>query len=294
MVFEPVMQSIDRGSQRSVQVLGSETHYWVYGSEKNPLAVLVHGFRGDHHGLELIAQKLSQSFHVVIPDLPGFGVSESIPNAQHSISTYASWLVEFIATLSSPPQVLVGHSFGSIVCTYAAASRPGIAKKLSLINPISEPALEGQQKVVSVLASSYYSVGASLPEKLGFGWLRLAPVTRASSRFMMRTKNPELRDFIDAQHDAHFGSFSSRATVLEAYRASISETAAYYAPALPMPTQMIVAEDDDLGSLATARAMYTSLNLGRMDVIERVGHLIHYETPQRAATLIKDFVKDAL
>lgn len=39
---------------------------------------MVHGFRGDHHGLEAIALamvRIDPTCHVVIADLPGFGES---------------------------------------------------------------------------------------------------------------------------------------------------------------------------------------------------------------------------
>ena len=115
-----------------------------------------------------------------------------------------------------------------------------------------------------------------------------------------------MRRFINGQHAAYFGSFGSRRGVLSAYEASITHTAAEYAAAIRVPVQMLVAEDDDLGTPETARAMYatlTSRNLPasrdlpasttgareRLDMIPEVGHLIHYETPRRAAELIADF-----
>ena len=117
---------------------------------------------------------------------------------------------------------------------------------------------------------------------------------------MMRTKDKAMRRFINGQHAAYFGSFGSRRGVLSAYEASITHTAAEYAAAIRVPVQMLVAEDDDLGTPETARAMYatlTSRDLStsssgareRLDMIPEVGHLIHYETPRRAAELIADF-----
>ena len=123
---------------------------------------------------------------------------------------------------------------------------------------------------------------------------------------MMRTKDKAMRRFINGQHAAYFGSFGSRRGVLSAYEASITHTAAEYAAAIRVPVQMLVAEDDDLGTPETARAMYATLtsrdlpdsrNLPasssgareRLDMIPEVGHLIHYETPHLAAELIADF-----
>ena len=221
-----------------------------------------------------------------------------------------AWLNDFVMHTNPAredaqplPLHLVGHSFGSIVTSAFAAAHPNSLALLSLINPISEPALEGSQRVASRLASLYYRAGAALPEKIGYPLLRSQLITRASSEVMMRTKDKAMRRFINGQHAAYFGSFGSRRGVLSAYEASITHTAAEYAAAIRVPVQMLVAEDDDLGTPETARAMYATLTSRdlpatstgareRLDMIPEVGHLIHYETPRRAAELIADFAAD--
>ena len=310
------------------------TRYWQYGKGMNDgtfpggsyPVLLVHGFRGDHHGLEIIANyllKLIPNVSIISPDLPGFGRSADLPegtqgkntrdeNAQgeDNINAYVAWLNDFVKHTNPAredaqrlPLHVVGHSFGSIVTSAFAAAHPNSLALLSLINPISEPALEGSQRVASRLASLYYRAGAALPEKIGYPLLRSQLITRASSEVMMRTKDKAMRRFINGQHAAYFGSFGSRRGVLRAYEASITHTAAEYAAAIRVPVQMLVAEDDDLGTPETARAMYatlTSRNLPatstgareRLDMIPEVGHLIHYETPRRAAELIADFAAE--
>ena len=307
------------------------TRYWQYGKGMNDgtfpggsyPVLLVHGFRGDHHGLEIIANyllKLIPNVSIISPDLPGFGRSADLPegtqgkntrdeNAQgeDNINAYVAWLNDFVKHTNPAPEDarplplhVVGHSFGSIVTSAFAAAHPNSLALLSLINPISEPALEGSQRVASRLASLYYRAGAALPEKIGYPLLRSQLITRASSEVMMRTKDKAMRRFINGQHAAYFGSFGSRRGVLSAYEASITHTAAEYAAAIRVPVQMLVAEDDDLGTPETARAMYATLSSRdlpdsstgareRLDMIPEVGHLIHYETPRRAAELIADF-----
>lgn len=301
------------------------TRYWQYGKGMNDgtfpegsyPVLLVHGFRGDHHGLEIIANyllKLIPNVSIISPDLPGFGRSADLPEStldEDSIDAYVAWLQDFVERTNplGLPLHVVGHSFGSIVTSAFAAAHPNSLALLSLINPISEPALEGSQRVASRLASLYYRAGAALPEKIGYPLLRSQLITRASSEVMMRTKDKAMRRFINGQHAAYFGSFGSRRGVLSAYEASITHTAAEYAAAIRVPVQMLVAEDDDLGTPETARAMYATLtsrdlpasrNLPvsssgareRLDMIPEVGHLIHYETPRLAAELIADFAAD--
>ena len=292
------------------------TRYWQYGEgmgsgsfpEGCYPVLLVHGFRGDHHGLEIIANyllKLIPNVSIISPDLPGFGRSADLPESapgEDSIDAYVAWLQDFVERTNplGLPLHVVGHSFGSILTSAFAAAHPDSLARLSLINPISEPALEGRQRVTSRLASLYYRAGAALPEKIGYPLLRSQLITRASSEVMMRTKDRAMRRFINGQHAAYFGSFGSRRGVLSAYEASIAHTAAEYAAAIRVPVQMLVAEDDDLGTPETARAMYATLTSRdlpapsagpreRLDMIPEVGHLIHYETPHLAAELIADF-----
>lgn len=302
------------------------TRYWQYGEgmgsgsfpEGCYPVLLIHGFRGDHHGLEIIANyllKLIPNVSIISPDLPGFGRSGDLPEntrdegaqGEDNINAYVAWLNNFVKHTNPAredaqplPLHLVGHSFGSIVTSAFAAAHPNSLALLSLINPISEPALEGSQRVASRLASLYYRAGAALPEKIGYPLLRSQLITRLSSEVMMRTKDRAMRRFINGQHAAYFGSFGSRRGVLSAYEASIAHTAAEYAAAIRVPVQMLVAEDDDLGTPETARAMYATLTSRslpspstgareRLDMIPEVGHLIHYETPHLAAELIADF-----
>ena len=295
------------------------TRYWQYGEgmgsgsfpEGCYPVLLIHGFRGDHHGLEIIANyllKLIPNVSIISPDLPCFGRSGDLPESapgEDSIDAYVAWLQDFVERTNplGLPLHVVGHSFGSILTSAFAAAHPASLALLSLINPISEPALEGSQRVASRLASLYYRAGAALPEKIGYPLLRSQLITRASSEVMMRTKDRAMRRFINGQHAAYFGSFGSRRGVLSAYEASITHTAAEYAAAIRVPVQMLVAEDDDLGTPETARAMYATLTSRslrspstgareRLDMIPEVGHLIHYETPRRAAELIADFAAD--
>ena len=307
------------------------TRYWQYGKGMNDgtfpggsyPVLLVHGFRGDHHGLEIIANyllKLIPNVSIISPDLPGFGRSADLPEGtqgkntrdensqgEDNINAYVAWLNDFVKHTNPAredaqrlPLHVVGHSFGSIVTSAFAAAHPNSLALLSLINPISEPALEGSQRIASRLASLYYRAGAALPEKIGYPLLRSQLITRASSEVMMRTKDKAMRRFINGQHAAYFGSFGSRRGVLSAYEASITHTAAEYAAAIRVPVQMLVAEDDDLGTPETARVMYATLTSRdlpssssgareRLDMIPEVGHLIHYETPHLAAELIADF-----
>jgi hypothetical protein len=47
---------------------------------------------------------------------------------------------------------------------------------------------------------------------------------------------------------------------------------------------------DELGSLAAQRTMASWIPRHRLEVLDGVGHLIHYEAPGRTAELVHDFL----
>lgn len=278
--------------QRSITIDGVRTGVFEYGRADAPAIVFVHGFRGDHHGLEPIAAHL-QGFRVIAPDLPGFGTSDALPHA--TIDAYAAWLRAFVAASApedggQPPAVL-GHSFGSIVVSHAAAS--GLeASRIILVNPIATPALSGPNKAGSLLALGYYRAAAALPERVGLAVLGAAPIVRGMSVFMAKTDDKQLRRWIHDQHDRYFSRYASRQSVLEAFDVSIRHTVGEVAEAITQPVQLIAADRDDITPLVQQHRLRALFPDARLSVLTGVGHLVHYERPREAAAVIRRFLAE--
>jgi pimeloyl-ACP methyl ester carboxylesterase len=275
-----------------VEVAGSDTAFWTYDTPgadlDSPVVLAVHGFRGDHHGLEPVVAHLT-GVRVVMPDLPGFGESSPL-EGEHSVAAYASWLTAFAAAVGLDDSVVVlGHSFGSIVASAALAD--GLrASRFVLVNPIAAPALSGPRGVLTRLAVAYYRAGAALPEAAGQAVLQNAAVVRVTSLAMVKTRDGALRRWIHDQHDSYFSRFADRRVVLDAFRASVSSDVSTYAARVAVPTLLVAADRDDITALPAQHELRALFPDARLVVIEGVGHLIHYEKPQEAAAAIQGFV----
>ncbi|KZX22414.1 alpha/beta fold hydrolase [Rathayibacter tanaceti] len=284
--------------EASVDVAGSATAYWTYGSpEAATVLVLVHGFRGEHHGLEPVIARLlagGADARVVAPDLPGFGASAPMTAHAHDVDGYAAWLGEFLDALGlRGTAVVLGHSFGSIVAAGAVAG--GLPTPLLvLVNPIGAPALAGPRGVLTRLAVLYYRLGAVLPRRLGHRLLSDPLIVRVMSLAMVKTKDPALRRFVHDQHDRYFSAFASRDTVLEAFRASVSHDVGEYAARISVPTLLIAAAQDDITPLSAQYRLLERLPHARLHVIDGVGHLIHYETPDEAASVLRSVLEGGI
>ena len=275
--------------EASVVVDGVTTHYWEYGDVSSPIQlVMIHGFRGDHHGLEPIVAELGADVHVIIPDLPGFGISDALPSPA-DIDAYAHWLSGFITALNAESSVILGHSFGSIVVGASLAS--GLPNKRAiLINPIAANALKGPRGFMTRLAVLYYKAAAALPAKSGYALLKNKAIVRVMSETMAKTKDPNLRQWIHEQHDQYFSLFASRDSVLEAFETSVSNDVSQFAPDIHQELMMLVADKDDITALPEQKLLASRIPGTRLEIVEGVGHLVHYEAPDFAARNIRDFL----
>ncbi len=267
---------------------GGVTAYWEYGpADADTTVVAVHGFRGEHHGLEPVVAHLP-GIRVISPDLPGFGETPSLPGVTHDLDAYVGWLRDFVAAVA-PGAIILGHSFGSIVVS-AAVAEGMPAPLVILVNPIGAPALEGPRGVLTRLAIFYYWAGARLPERLGDALLRNKAIVRVMSVSMAKTRDRELRAFIHDQHDTYFSRFADRDMLRDAFVTSVSHDVSEFAERIAQPTLLIAAERDDITPIEAERRLAKRFPDAELVEIPDVGHLIHYETPAVAADAIRRFL----
>lgn len=285
--YAPLLDAIPV-ERASVQVLGAATSYWTYGpTDAATTVVAVHGFRGEHHGLEPIVAHLPD-VRIISPDLPGFGETPPLPGRTHDLDAYVDWLKAFTAAVA-PGAVILGHSFGSIVVSAAVAA--GLeTPRVILINPIGAPALEGPRGILTRLAVFYYWAGARLPKGIGDAVLRNGVIVRVMSVSMAKTRDAELRRFIHDQHDEYFSRFADRDVLHDAFLASVSNDVRTFAPGIRQPTLLIAAVRDDITPIEAQRHLVSLFADAELVEIPDVGHLIHYETPAIAAEAIRRFL----
>ncbi len=264
-------------------------HYWEYHTDKPRTLVLIHGFRGTHHGLARIAEQLGE-YHLIIPDLPGFGASAPFADAPHSLDNYVTFVRDLLDGLQLKKPIIVGHSFGSIITSHFVMQYPDAAEKLILINPIGAPALQGPRGVMTRLAIGYYWLGRKLPQRAAKRWLGAPPIVKIMSITMAKTKDKETLRYIHDQHKQHFSSFASPQVVAESFRTSVENDVSHVASDIQLPTLLIAGDKDDITTLAKQRELQQKLPNGELHVIDNVGHLIHYETPTEAAEAIRAFL----
>jgi pimeloyl-ACP methyl ester carboxylesterase len=96
-------------------------HYREQGN--GPTVIFLHGFPMNMHVWNGFTEKLSQSFHVVTPDLPGFGKSPALQEG-FTIDDVAEAIHTWMLEKSYTQPVIVGHSLGGYVTLALAGQQP--------------------------------------------------------------------------------------------------------------------------------------------------------------------------
>ena len=110
---------------------------------KGPLLFLLHSLLSDRASFDAIVPRLSQSFRVVVPELPGFGKS---PPVDGGLAAVADRMAEAVRDAGDGDEVFVlGNGYGGFVALQMAIRHPGIATRLILADcgaAFSEPGRE--------------------------------------------------------------------------------------------------------------------------------------------------------
>ena len=106
-----------------------------WGDPANPAAVCVHGLTRTGRDFDVLAEALSDRFHVICPDLPGRGASDWLPDgALYQPLNYVAALAHLLAWIGNPV-AWVGTSLGGI-CGMAVAAAPGQPITRMVLNDI--------------------------------------------------------------------------------------------------------------------------------------------------------------
>lgn len=111
---------------RSVEIDGLDIFYREAGSPDAPTVLLLHGFPTSSHMFRNLIPRLSDRFHLVAPDFPGFGSSSmpSLDEFEYSFDNIASVVEKFIDRLELKNYSLYLMDYGAPVGYRVAVNRP--------------------------------------------------------------------------------------------------------------------------------------------------------------------------
>ncbi|HEY6239877.1 MAG TPA: alpha/beta hydrolase [Burkholderiales bacterium] len=227
---------------------------------------------------------LQRSFHVVAVDLPGFGQSDKA-NVLYSPANYARVLKHVAGRFLHGPFVLVGHSMGAVVSLRYAATFPDDVERLVVIDA---PGVLHRYSVTSqYLARLGMEFVPPFVEPLD--WLTnlarklLTPLERLHLDPQVILSSPQLRESLLGADPA---GIAGLAVVSEDLREAL--------PKIRAETLIVWGAQDKLAPLRTGKVLELKLPRARLVVIERAGHELMLEAPERFRAALEPFLERGL
>lgn len=149
-----------------------QVNYYEAGLHHSRSVLLLHGGIGDakHNWYDTIPL-LAEDYHVLAPDLPGFGGTEAV-STNKNLADVASWLIDFLKSQDVEQVVVIGNSFGALIARFMAVKYPQIVVGIIMSNggyiPDVPPAVRLLMKfpIISGILSQMLANIATSPESL--------------------------------------------------------------------------------------------------------------------------------
>ena len=269
-----------------MSVEGTRLHWAELGepSQRVPV-VLLHGLNDSHLTWKRAALALAQDRRVLMPDLPGYGLSER-PNASYELRWHAHVMAKWLETLGLDRVDIVGHSFGGGVAQVMLLECPTKIRRLVLVasgglgrQVAALLRLASVPRVVELFGQRFMAFGTRVALRgadLGLSEQEVAELSAmnampGSARAFART----VRDVIDWR--------GQRRTFFQG---------AHQLAELP-PIAVCWGDRDPIIPAAHARAFAEFVEGVELRQFDGCGHYPHHEHPAAFAQTVREFLDDA-
>ncbi|WP_025917230.1 alpha/beta fold hydrolase [Herminiimonas sp. CN] len=282
-----------------ITLRGLQYHVRHWGDQDAPKLIMLHGWMDVSASFQFMVDCLQRDWHVIAPDLRGFGLTRSI-----GVDSY--WFPDYLADLDAlldhyaPQQAvnLLGHSMGGNVAGIYAGVRPGRVARL--IN------LEGFGLPVTYPGQAPGRYALWLDELRQKPVLRSYPSQAAVAARLQKT-NPRLSDTRAAFLAAHWATENAegRWELLADPAHKMTGPLLYQVEeimacwqGIAAPVLWVEASDTDIWKwMGTKQQARIEIDR-RIGFIKNVttaligdaGHMLHHDQPQLLASLVEDFL----
>lgn len=179
------------GEQQSVAWRGMDIEYTSYGDPADPDVVCLHRPGIDSSSFEFrpLANELAEDYHVIAPDLPGYGRSAR-PPLWYSGDLYEAFLQHFLTEIPEDPLVIAsGHTGGYaatvandvdmdglvLICPPGRTEEPVSGLQMALRTPVVGTAAFNALTAKPVIRHratelDVFNPGAISPDQIGYRW----------------------------------------------------------------------------------------------------------------------------
>jgi pimeloyl-ACP methyl ester carboxylesterase/membrane protein DedA with SNARE-associated domain len=232
---------------------------WEHGPATAPTVLLLHGSPGHHGNFDSMLPFLDSDHRLLVPDLPGFGVS-SKRLSDYSPEAHAHYLAEWLQDIDARKVHVVGHSMGGAVALRLQAIAPERIASITLMASLGVEELELlgdatlNKALHAVLLGLVKVLDYGLPH---FGALHSFPVNHAHARNFFDDDQSELRGLMEQVN---------------------------------VPFFILHGAHDLQVPVAAAKEHWRIIPQAKIHVFEHRGHFLPWQEPGPISDLVREFV----
>lgn len=270
-----------------IEVDGATIHYQEFGNPADPKLLLIHGYTASTYVWKSVAPEFAErGYHVIAPDLLGFGYSDKPASFEYSIQAQARMVMRLMNVLGIGQASIVGSSYGGAVASVLTLDYPERVEKLVLVGAVIND--RPMQQPIMRLA------GLPLVGEI------MTPFLLDSRLFMRhRMKNtfaPENRDLVTKDRIESvrrpLNAADAHRAVLKSARNWDADRIEQDAHLIDQPTLLLWGEDDLVIPVGNGHKMHDKVLNSRFVVFKNCGHLPMEEMPEQFVSVIDDFCSD--
>lgn len=247
-----------------VIVNGLLTHYESTGS--GPVMLILHGWGDSSRGWQKLQAAFSDTYRVIVPDLPGFGASEP-PKYPWGLNDYAEFIQAFLQKIGlSSVSVILGHSNGGAIAIRGLGRNLLQADKLVLLGSAGiRSEYKGRKAALRYVAKAGKALLAPLPEAMK-NKARTAMYHSVGS------------DMLVAEH------------LQDTFKRIVEDDVQTDAAHIEVPALLVYGHDDQATPVRFGKRFAEAIPGARLEVIPSAGHFVHHDQFEKTVTLVKEFL----
>jgi 3-oxoadipate enol-lactonase len=240
---------------------------------EGPPLFLLHSLLSDRASFDAVAPKLSRSFRLIVPELPGFGRSQAVAGGLAEIADRMAEAVRDAA--SGEDAIVLGNGYGGFVALQMAIRHPQVATRLILADGGAAFSEAGRQAFRNMAAASRANGLAAITD---IAMRRLfAPDFQSGHPDLMRDRREA---FLKTDPDV-FRAACAQLAELD-LRGDLAK--------VKMPVLVVVGEHDEATPPPMSHELAALLPDARLKIVAGCAHVPQLQSPQLFLEAISDFL----
>ncbi len=261
--------------------------YAELGDKSKPTIILLHGVPENLQAWYAVAPMLSNNYHVLALDWPGFGGSEPLDSFEaYNSQNFADIVIDFMGTMKIKQTIIMAPDIALLPSFLIGLKRPELVSKLIVMDGIPFPRkqyasweLNSFARKGSIIGKALVRWFSGISAQIAYlkGFYRGHSIPKeVRKEFSIDGKNENTQDaFLSYFQNFHIG---------QTYFEPIAHK-------LQTPVLVVWGKYDRFINIKLAHEIVEKLPNAELEIIDKSGHYVHMDTPEELVKVARIFIE---